>query len=112
MRTGPLFTAAATSYAANAALGTSVLFKVVDTSGYRWLHHALYIATVTLSVVAASGAVWAAPRRTARWSALLLLPAAVPMAVIPYVGSRGKRHIVVALAALPFYAASLIRAWR
>ena len=112
MRTGPLFTAAAASYAANAALGTSVLVKVLDTSGYRWLHHALYIATLTLSVTAASGAVWATPRRTARQSALLLLPAAVPMTLIPYVGSRGPRHIVVALAALPFYAASLVRAWR
>ena len=112
MRARPLFTAAAASYLLNCALGTSVLTRLLDTSGYRWLHHALYISTVTLGGVAASSAAYATPKATARQSAALLAPAAVPMALIPYLGSHGRRHIYIALAAAPFFLASAVRAWR
>jgi hypothetical protein len=48
-----LVTAAATSYAANCALGASVAAGLLDTRGHRWLHHALYVVTSTLTGAAA-----------------------------------------------------------
>jgi hypothetical protein len=107
-----LFTAATASYVANCALGSGVATRTVDTSDARWVHHALYIATSTLAAAAASSAAWGRPRRTSREAALLLVPAAVPLALIPYLGSHSKRHIVVALTAAPFFVSSLIRSWR
>lgn len=112
MRPGPVFSAAGSAYLLNCLLGTSVALRLIDTRGYRWVHHALYIATCVLSLAAASSAGWARPRRTARQSALLLVPAAAPLAAIPYLGTRGSRHPVVALAAAPFFLASVIRSWR
>lgn len=49
MDTAKLTTAACISYAANASLGLGVATKVVDTSSARWLHHALYISTLSLT---------------------------------------------------------------
>jgi hypothetical protein len=102
-----LFTAAALSYTANCLLGASVAARLIDTSGVRWVHHGMYIATSTLAAAAASSLVWS--RSRAGW---LLLPAAVPLAVIPYAGTRGRRHPAVALSAAPFFGLSLVKAWR
>jgi hypothetical protein len=102
-----LFTAATVSYAANCLLGLSVATRLIDTSRVRWVHHGMYIATSTLAAAAASSLVWS--RSKAGW---LLLPAAVPLAVIPYAGTRGRRHPAVALSAAPFFAASLVKSWR
>lgn len=103
------FLAAAVSYAANCALGLAVVTRVVDTRRYRWIHHALYIATCATCALAL-GTGWfgtrARPQRTAAW---ILAPAALPLAVIPYAGTRGPRHPLVALAAAPFIVAGLIR---
>ena len=112
MQARALVSAAAVAYTLNCLLGTSVALRLVDTRGYRWLHHALYAATCVLSLLAVTGAFWAVPRRTARESAALLLPAAVPLAAIPYLGTHSKRHPIVALVAAPFFLASLIRSWR
>ena len=102
-----LFTAAAVGYAANCLLGAAVAARLIDTSRMRWVHHGIYVATSTLTAAATSSLVWS--RSTAGW---LLLPAAVPLAVIPYAGTRGRRHPAVALSAAPFFVASLIRARR
>ena len=102
-----LFTAAATSYAANCLLGAAVAARLIDTSRVRWVHHGMYVATSTLAAAAASSLLWS--RSKAGW---LLLPAAVPLAVIPYAGTRGRRHPAVALSAAPFFLASLLTAWR
>ena len=107
MNPAALFTAAAASYAANCVLGASVAARLVDTSRVRWVHHGMYITTSTLAAAAASSLIWS--RSKAGW---LLLPAAVPLAVIPYAGTRGRRHPAVALSAAPFFLASLVRAWR
>ncbi|GAA2232674.1 hypothetical protein N1031_08620 [Herbiconiux moechotypicola] len=120
----PLLAAAATSYAANCALGGAVALRVVDTSGFRWVHHALYISTCVLTgtalvaLVVAATRTGCAPHRphdrprsrdTARASAALaLLPTAVPLAIIPRVSARTRRHPLIALAAAPFYAAALL----
>ncbi|MDQ0726979.1 hypothetical protein [Microbacterium sp. W4I20] len=104
----PLFVAASVAYGANVALGTAVATKVIDTSNFRWLHHALYIATCTTVVAAVSALFWGAPRRASRRAALALAPAAIPLAAIPYLGSHGRRHPLVALAAAPFVIAGLV----
>lgn len=103
-----LFAAAATAYVVNCALGASVAARLIDTSGFRWLHHALYIATCA-TTAAAVAAGWARGSRTAdRRAALALFPAAVPLAAIPYLGTHSRRHPLVALAAAPFVLAGLV----
>ncbi|MFJ2503333.1 hypothetical protein [Microbacterium sp. NPDC087592] len=104
----PLFLVATTAYAANCALGASVAARLIDTSRFRWLHHALYIVTCA-TVAAATVVGWSrGPRTAARRAALALLPAAAPLAAIPYLGSHGRRHPLVALAAAPFIVAGLV----
>jgi len=104
MTAAPLFSVAALFYLANGALGAAVAAKLVDTRGFRWLHHALYIATCTAGCVAIAAG-WRGGNRRA---ALALLPGAVPLAVIPWAGTHTVRHPLVALAAAPFIVASLI----
>jgi len=114
MRTGrkatsatPLFAAAAVSYAANCGLGAAVATRLIDSSGFRWVHHALYITTCVAVAAAAGTGLWR-PRRRIRRAALALAPAAVPLAAIPFVGTHTPRHPLVALAAAPFIAVSLV----
>lgn len=102
-----LFTAAATSYLANCALGASVATGLVRTDGFRWVHHALYISTSTIAGAAASSLLWS--RSRAGWA---LLPAAVPLLLIPRISARSRRHVVVAASAAPFFGAGLVQAWR
>ena len=102
-----LFTAATTSYAANCALGVGVATRVVDTRNVHWVHHALYVCTSVLAGAAASSLVWSSSR--AGWR---LLPAAVPLTLIPYVSTPSRGHVGLALSAAPFFVASLIKAWR
>ncbi|NJI58294.1 hypothetical protein HCX50_02495 [Microbacterium oxydans] len=104
----PLFLVATAAYTANCALGASVAARLIDTSRFRWLHHALYIVTCT-TVAAAVAVGWSrGPRTAGRRAALALLPAAAPLAAIPYLGSHGRRHPLVALAAAPFIVAGLV----
>jgi hypothetical protein len=99
---GALVVVAALAYTANCALGTAVALRLLDTSRYRWVHHALYITTTALTVGAVGAGALA--RRPA---AALLAPALVPLAGIPYAGTRTLRHPVVAVTAAPWYAAAL-----
>ena len=96
--------AATAAYAANCALGTAVAARLVDTSRFRWVHHLLYVVTCATTAVAL---VCAWRSRTGRRAAIALAPAVVPLAVIPYAGTRGRRHPLIALAAAPFYLASV-----
>lgn len=100
-----LVTAAAVSYSANCALGTAVATGAVHTGRWHWTHHALYICTSTLALAAA--ATLLAERRSA---GLALLPAAIPLAIIPFAGTHGRRHPAIALSAAPFLATALVRA--
>ncbi|HEY8317827.1 MAG TPA: hypothetical protein VIG76_03270 [Amnibacterium sp.] len=97
MRADALVAAATGAYAANVALGVATATRVVDTSRFRWVHHALYIVTASLTVVAVATNVRSVPGRR-------LVPALVPLAVIPYAGTHSRRHYAVAAAAAPFYA--------
>ncbi len=102
-----LFAAATTSYVANVALGTAVATRVVRTHRFRWVHHALYVSTSVLAGAAASSLLWSGSR-----AGLRLLPAALPLAAVPYVSARSRRHPVVALSAAPFFVAGLAAALR
>jgi hypothetical protein len=102
-----LVTAAAASYAANCALGASVATGLLDTRGYRWLHHALYLATTTLTAAAVLALL--ARRDRAGWT---LLPALAPLAALPRASARTPRHARTGLSAAPFYLLTLHRAWR
>lgn len=107
MQPAILFTAAAASYAANCALGAAVATRMIDTTEVHWMHHALYTTTSLLAGAAVSTLLWS-PSRAGWW----LLPAALPLVLIPRVSARTGRHPVIALSAAPFFAAALIRAWR
>jgi len=104
----PLFAVAAGAYAANVALGSVVAARLVDTSSFRWVHHAIYIATCVASAAAFSAIVWGTPKHASGRAALVLAPAAVPLAAIPYLGTHSRRHPLVALAAAPFIVAGLV----
>lgn len=106
MKPAMLFTAATSSYLANCTLGAAVATGVLRTDNARWVHHALYIATSTLAGAAVSSLFWS--RSRAGW---LLLPAAVPLVLIPRISARSRRHVVVAASAAPFFVGSLVKAW-
>lgn len=105
MKPRHLFTAATVSYLANCGLGAAVATRKLRTDDVRWVHHGLYILTSTLAAGAVSSLLWS--RSRAGW---LLLPAAVPFALIPRRSARSRGHVVLALSAAPFFAASLAAA--
>ena len=94
--------AAACSYAASCTLGIGVATGRLRTGRARWVHHALYISTAG-STAAATVALVA--ERGARGA--VLAPALVPLAAIPYAGTRGWRHPSLAASVAPFLAAAL-----
>ncbi|MGA5304899.1 hypothetical protein ACPCHT_33665 [Nucisporomicrobium flavum] len=106
-RATALITAAAVSYASNVAFGTAVAVGAIDNRRIRWVHHALYVATSSLTAVALAAC--AVERRAA---GLALLPAAGPLAVLPYAGGRLRRHAALAGSAAPAFAAALVLTWR
>lgn len=95
--------AAAVAYTANCALGIGVLTRRIDTTDSRWVHHALFIVTASLTAVATV----AAAATGHRGQAAAQGGALVPLALIPYVGTHTRRHPIVASAAAPFYVAAL-----
>jgi hypothetical protein len=102
-----LIVAASVSYLVNCALGSAVAIGAVRTGRWGWTHHAVYITT---SILTAAAAVALVSRH--RRGGLAVLPALVPLAVIPFAGTRGARHPTIALAAAPFFAASVVQTLR
>lgn len=100
----PLLVAAAGSYVANCALGGAVALRLLDTSGYRWLHHVVFTATATLTALAAADLV----RRRDVGRFLRLAPVAVPLALVPRVSARTRGHVLVAASMAPAYLAALV----
>ncbi len=105
--TRDLVTAATVSYLTNSAFGAAVAAGVIDNSRIRWVHHALFVATSSLTVVAL-----AASAVEHRRSGLALLPAVGPLAVLPYLSGSMKRHATVAGFAAPAYGTALAMVWR
>lgn len=106
-----LLLAAAAAYASNVALGSLVAARLVDTSRFRWVHHALYTTTCVLSGCAVA-ALLATCGPAGRRVAVALAPVAAPLAAVPFVDARSPRHPLVALAAAPFFAAAIVRSRR
>jgi hypothetical protein len=94
---------ASASYVASLTLGTLVLTRRLDTRPFHWLHHALYACTFALAAAAVAAGLWRRPA-VGWW----LLPALVPFALIPFLGTRGLRHPVAGLVPAPFYLAAAI----
>lgn len=102
------FGLAGVSFLASCAVGLGVARGWFSTAGFRWVHHALFAGTCILAAVAASSVLWSAS--PAGW---YLLPAAVPLAALPVVGSSSiPRHAALAAAAAPFFLISVLVAWR
>lgn len=95
--------ASALCYAANCTLGALAAARLIDTRRIRWLHHALYVATITTTTLALGAAL-----RHDRRVAAALFPALIPLAVIGFTGTRTRRHPVIALSAAPFFAAGVL----
>lgn len=71
------------------------------------MHHALYIATVSTTILALVVGI-----RGDRRAALALSPALLPLAVIPYAGTHTRRHPLIALTAAPFIVAGVFTSRR
>lgn len=97
------FAASALCYGANCALGTAVATRLIDTRRFRWVHHALYIATVSTTITALLVGI-----RSDRRAALALSPALIPLAAIPLAGTHTRRHPAIALTAAPFVVAGAV----
>ncbi|KAA9394548.1 hypothetical protein FCK90_06945 [Kocuria coralli] len=102
-----LITAASASYTANAAFGAAVATGLIDNGRIRWVHHALFTTTVSMTTIALAAS--AVQRQRA---GLALLPAVGPLAVLPYLGGDVCRHAAVAGSAAPFFATALTMVWR
>jgi hypothetical protein len=102
-----LLSATSASYLANCALGVTALRRKGGAGNARWLHHAFFVSTSVLA--AASAGSLLASRSRAVW---LLLPAGVPLALIPRLSAQTGGHVVIALSIAPFMAASVWKAWR
>jgi hypothetical protein len=102
-----LVTAATASYLANCALGLAAASRRFDTRRIHWLHHALFASTGTSTLLATGSLL-----RHRNSAGRRLLPALVPLSIIPFVDARRRGHVMLALAAAPFFAAGAVRAWR
>ena len=100
-----LIVGATGAYLANCVLGALVATGTVDTGRYRWVHHAMFIATATLTATAVIAGTVSRSR-----TAALLAPALIPLAYIPYAGRR--RHAAVAISAAPWYTLALAASTR
>ena len=98
-----IFAVATGLFAATFILGLLVQFGIVDTTPFRWLHHALFFAVVVSAMLAVAEGFWVgAPYR---WT---LLPALVLYAILPRVRAGTAGHAALACGALACYALGLI----
>lgn len=95
-----IFYLAAALFLANFVLGLLVQFRVVDSSPFKWLHHALFFAAFASAGVAAFvGYLQDAPYL---WPLLGVLAL---FAVLPRIKAGTPWHAALACAALVLYAA-------
>lgn len=99
-----LATGAAIAHGGTALLGVGLATGLWRNRRHRWVHHAGYIAAVSLAAAAAAAAA-PADRARARAAAIALLP----LAALPRIPARSRRHPLVALAAAPWLIAAARR---
>ena len=103
-----LVAAASAAYAGNVAFGVGVATGVIDNARIKWVHHALFITTASLTGLALAAS--AVERRPA---GLALLPAVAPLAGLPYIRGGGiRRHATIASLAAPSFITALVLAQR
>ena len=98
----------------NCAIGTAAATRILPPRPELRLHHRAYVLTGALTAVALASPLWAgsAARPAALRAALRLAPALIPLAALPVVGTRTRRHPAVALTAAPWYAGGTLATWR
>ncbi|QIS45969.1 hypothetical protein GW570_13185 [Clavibacter capsici] len=106
--------AASAAYLVNCAIGIAAATRILPPRPELRLHHRAYVLTSALTAVALASPLWAgaAARPAAVRAALRLAPALIPLAALPRVGTRTRRHPAVALTAAPWYAWGTLTAWR
>ena len=98
-----IFYAATALFVANFALGVFVQFGIVDTSPFRWLHHALFFAVfVSAALAVGVGFMQGAPYR---WA---LLPVLGLYLVLPRVRAGTPGHAALACCAMILYASGCV----
>ena len=98
-----IFYAATALFVANFALGVLVQFGIVDTTPFRWLHHALFFAVFASAALAVVvGFVQAAPYR---WA---LLPVLGLYVLLPRIRAGTAGHAALASLAMIFYATGFV----
>lgn len=95
-----IFYAAAGCFAANFVLGLLVQFGVVDSSLFKWLHHALFFAAFLTAGAAALAALLLRPGLV--WPLLGVLAL---FSVLPRIRAGTPGHAALASAALILYVA-------
>ncbi|RIJ46026.1 hypothetical protein DZG00_14355 [Clavibacter lycopersici] len=108
------FAAASAAYLVNCAIGIAAATRILPPRPELRLHHRAYVLTSALTAVALASPLWAggAARPAARRAARALAPALIPLAALPRVGTRTRRHPAVALTAAPWYARGTLATWR
>ena len=97
-----IFYLAAALFLANFALGLLVQFRMVDSSPFRWLHHALFFAAFASAALAAlAGFLQGAPYF---WPLLGVLAL---FAILPRVKAGTAGHAALASAVFVLYAIGL-----
>ena len=99
-----LVTAAGAVYGSTALLGVGLATGAWRNRRHRWIHHAGYVSAVALTASAV-----ALDLRRDRTRAALAAIALVPLAALPRIPTRTRRHPIVALSAAPWLAAAI---WR
>ncbi|MFD5214191.1 hypothetical protein [Microbacterium sp. NPDC058345] len=102
-----LTAAALASYTVNTAYGAAVAAGALGTRRIRWLHHALFVVTSTLTALALLAA--AIERRRAGFA---LLPAAAQLIALPATAGGTRRHATTALRAAPWFLIAAVMARR
>jgi hypothetical protein len=98
-----IFYIAMVLFVANFALGVLVLFRIVDTKPFRWLHHALFFAVFASAAVAVGvGFLQGAPYR---W---VLLAVLVLFAFFPQVRAGTPGHAALASGAMILYVTGFV----
>ncbi|OUE19989.1 hypothetical protein BFL34_02137 [Clavibacter michiganensis] len=107
------FAAASAAYLVNCAIGIAAATRILPPRPELRLHHRAYVLTSALTAVALASPLWAgsAARPAARRAARALAPALIPLAALPRVGTRTRRHPAVALTAAPWYARGILATW-
>lgn len=105
--TASLASAALAGFIVNAGYGTAVAAGLFGTARMRWVHHALFILTSTLT-----GMTLLASLVKRRGMGCALVPAAAALIAMPSTRGGSPRHIALAASAFPSFLITALLARR